>query len=136
MDDALKIVTDNNFCIKCHLLGDFAPKGTNSAKAPQLGDVYHRLRPDYVLDWIANPKRILPYTGMPVNIPVGQAGQPGAVQGRQHPTARRGGRLAAELRPVHGKPIVDQATHQAAGSRQDERTGRPGCGAIEEDLQR
>jgi hypothetical protein len=31
--------------------------------------VYRRLRPDYVRRWIANPKRILPYTGMPVNIP-------------------------------------------------------------------
>jgi len=27
------------------------------------------LRPDYVHGWIANPKRFLPYTGMPVNIP-------------------------------------------------------------------
>ncbi len=69
MADAMKIVTDNNFCIKCHLLGDFAPQGYDSAKAPQLGDVYRRLRPEYVLDWVANPKRILPYTGMPVNIP-------------------------------------------------------------------
>lgn len=69
MADALKIVTDNNFCIKCHLLGDFAPTGANSAKAPQLSEVSRRLRPDYVLDWVANPKRILPYTGMPVNIP-------------------------------------------------------------------
>ncbi len=67
--DALKIVTDNNFCIKCHLLGDFTPEGLDSAKAPQLSDVYRRIRPEFALDWIANPKRILPYTGMPVNIP-------------------------------------------------------------------
>jgi cytochrome c2 len=69
MNDAMKIVTDNNFCIKCHLLGDFSPQGFDSAKAPQLSNVYKRLRPEYVLDWVANPKRILPYTGMPVNIP-------------------------------------------------------------------
>jgi hypothetical protein len=31
--------------------------------------VHERLRPGYVHDWIANPKRFLPYTGMPVNIP-------------------------------------------------------------------
>jgi hypothetical protein len=31
--------------------------------------VHERLRPDYVHNWIANPKRFLPYTGMPVNIP-------------------------------------------------------------------
>ncbi len=68
----MNIVTDNNFCIKCHLLGDFAPKGYDSAKAPQLGNVYRRLRPEFTTDWIANPKRILPYTGMPVNIPPGK----------------------------------------------------------------
>jgi hypothetical protein len=27
------------------------------------------LRPDYVRHWVGNPQRILPYTGMPVNIP-------------------------------------------------------------------
>ena len=31
--------------------------------------MHERLRPDYVHNWIANPKRFLPYTGMPVNIP-------------------------------------------------------------------
>jgi cytochrome c2 len=72
MRDALKIVTDNNFCIKCHLLGDFDPAGSVRAKAPQLSDVYQRLRPEWTLDWIANPKRIMPYTGMPVNVPYGK----------------------------------------------------------------
>lgn len=68
-DDAMKIVVDNNYCIKCHLVGDFMPKGSNRAKAPNLADVHRRLRPEYVRHWIANPKTILPYTSMPVNIP-------------------------------------------------------------------
>jgi hypothetical protein len=34
--------------------------------------VYQRLRPDFTLRWIANPKRLLPYTGMPVNFPHNQ----------------------------------------------------------------
>lgn len=67
--DAMKIVTDNNYCVKCHLVGDFAPKGADRAKAPNLAVVYNRLRPDYVRDWIANPKTLLPYTSMPVNVP-------------------------------------------------------------------
>jgi hypothetical protein len=67
--DALKVVVDGNYCVKCHLLGDYNPPGSERAKAPQLDRVYKRMRPDYVLDWIANPKRLLPYTGMPVNIP-------------------------------------------------------------------
>jgi hypothetical protein len=67
--DALNIVTDNNYCVKCHLVGDYSAGGDPKALAPQLERVHERLRPDYVHAWIANPKRILPYTGMPVNIP-------------------------------------------------------------------
>jgi len=67
--DAMKIVTDKNYCIKCHLVGDFVPAGEDIAKAPNLADVYRRLRPDYLRNWIANPKSVLPYTSMPVNIP-------------------------------------------------------------------
>ena len=66
---ALKIITNNNYCVKCHLVGDYAPPGNPKALAPQLETVHERLRPDYVHNWIANPKRFLPYTGMPVNIP-------------------------------------------------------------------
>jgi hypothetical protein len=69
LGDALKIVTDNNYCVKCHPIGDFEPAGSARAKGPHLDQVYKRLRPDFALRWIANPKRILPYTGMPVNIP-------------------------------------------------------------------
>lgn len=66
LDGAMKIVT--NICVKCHIVSDFVPSGSNRAKAPNLADVYRRLRPEYTRDWIANPKTILPYTAMPVNI--------------------------------------------------------------------
>ena len=72
LDGALKIVTNNNYCVKCHLVGDYTPQGSVKALAPQLQQVHERLRPDYVHGWIANPKRFLPYTGMPVNIPYNQ----------------------------------------------------------------
>jgi cytochrome c551/c552 len=72
LDGALKIVTNNNYCVKCHLVGDYTPPGSVKALAPQLQRVHERLRPDYVHGWIANPKRFLPYTGMPVNIPYNQ----------------------------------------------------------------
>ncbi len=82
--DALKIVTDNNYCVKCHLVGDFTPSGSVRTMGPQLDRVNERLRPDYVERWVGNPKRILPYTGMPVNIspgqPVSQALFPGDSQ--------------------------------------------------------
>jgi hypothetical protein len=69
LDDAMKIVVNGNFCVKCHMVGDYTPPGSKRAMAPNLAEVYRRLRPDYVRDWIANPKMILPYTSMPVNIP-------------------------------------------------------------------
>jgi hypothetical protein len=68
-NDAMKVVTNNNYCVKCHLVGDFEPKGADQAKAPDLSVVYRRLRPDFMRKWIANPKSILPYTSMPTNIP-------------------------------------------------------------------
>jgi cytochrome c2 len=68
-DAAMKIVVDNNYCVKCHQVADFIPQGGPRARAPNLADVYRRLRPEYVRHWIANPKMILPYTSMPVNIP-------------------------------------------------------------------
>jgi hypothetical protein len=55
--------------VKCHIVNDFEPKGSDRAKAPNLAKVYERLRPDYVRKWIANPKQLLPFTSMPQNIP-------------------------------------------------------------------
>jgi cytochrome c551/c552 len=68
-EDSLKIVTDGSYCVKCHLIGDFTPQGSDKAKAPRLDLVQNRLRPDFMKQWIANPKLLLPYTSMPVNIP-------------------------------------------------------------------
>ncbi len=68
-EDALKIITGNEYCVKCHKVGDFTPAGSPAALAPNLDRVYQRLRPDFVQKWIGNPKRLLPYTGMPVNFP-------------------------------------------------------------------
>jgi hypothetical protein len=69
LGDALKVIADNNYCVKCHLVGDYNPPGSERVKGPQLARVYSRLRPEFLRDWIANPKRLLPYTAMPVNIP-------------------------------------------------------------------
>jgi hypothetical protein len=65
----MKIVVNNNYCVKCHVVGDFAPVGSDQAKGPNLARVYQRLRPDYVRRWIAKPTAFLPYTSMPENIP-------------------------------------------------------------------
>lgn len=68
-EDAMKIVTDGNYCVKCHSVGDYQAIGAIKTLGPNLSEVYRRIRPEYVRKWIGNPVRILPYTGMPVNIP-------------------------------------------------------------------
>jgi hypothetical protein len=67
-EDALNIVVDGNYCVKCHNVADFQAPGRDRAKAPNLSDVYRRLKPDFVRRWIAQPNMILPYTSMPVNV--------------------------------------------------------------------
>ncbi len=68
LDAAMKIVTNANYCVKCHLVGDFMPDGNVRALAPNLAYSQSRLRPDYMKRWIANPLKVLPYTPMPVNV--------------------------------------------------------------------
>jgi cytochrome c551/c552 len=67
--DVMKIIVNKNYCVQCHKVGDFTPEGSLRAMAPDLADVYRRLRPEYMRNWIANPQMILPYTPMPVNVP-------------------------------------------------------------------
>ncbi len=70
LDGALRVLTDNNYCVKCHKVGDFTPPGTPVTLAPQLDRVAQRLRPEFLLKWLAQPNTMLPYTGMPVNFPI------------------------------------------------------------------
>ena len=76
LDEAMNIVVNGNYCVKCHGVEDFYPEGDVMTFGPNLADVHRRLRPEYLRAWVANPKRILPYTGMPVNIPY-KPGAPG-----------------------------------------------------------
>ena len=68
---AMRILTDRKtFCAKCHAIGDFTPGGeVQTSLAPNLEGVGRRLRPEYLRQWLANPKSVLPYTAMPVNFP-------------------------------------------------------------------
>ncbi len=85
LDAAMRLLIDRTtFCAKCHRIGDYSPgEEVRTTLAPDLQEVGERLRPEYVFRWLAHPKRILPYTGMPVNFPpdgdpVGQDLLPGA----------------------------------------------------------
>ena len=68
LSSAMSIVTHKDYCVQCHYVGDYAPTNNVRALAPDLSKVQFRLRPDYIKKWIANPKTILPYTAMPVNV--------------------------------------------------------------------
>jgi hypothetical protein len=70
-DDAMRLLTDRTtFCAKCHLIGDYTPGDqVRTSLAPNLEQVSRRLRAESLRQWLANPKSVLPYTGMPVNFP-------------------------------------------------------------------
>lgn len=81
---AFRLVVDRRtFCGKCHPVGDQSPgELSTSAIGPRLDGVAGRLRGEYLRRWLAEPRRILPYTTMPANFPpsgprVGQELLPG-----------------------------------------------------------
>ncbi|QDU63101.1 Cytochrome c [Planctomycetes bacterium Pan216] len=67
--DAYKLITHKDLCIKCHPVGGIKPSGKPEELGPALVRAPERLRPDWMIRWISNPKRLVPYTGMPVNFP-------------------------------------------------------------------
>ncbi len=67
-DAAMTMITNKDGCVACHRVGDYEKPGSDRAKAPDLSQVYKRLRPGYMRRWIARPVQLLPYTAMPENI--------------------------------------------------------------------
>lgn len=67
LDDAWKLITNKELCIKCHPVGGISPQGKPEELGPELARAPERLRPEWMLRWIANPVRLLPYTQMPQN---------------------------------------------------------------------
>jgi cbb3-type cytochrome oxidase cytochrome c subunit len=56
-------------CIQCHAIGQFKPTGGDQVvNGPDLKQVATRFRPEFLEKWIANPKRLVPYTAMPQNV--------------------------------------------------------------------
>ncbi len=67
--DAMKFVTNNTYCVSCHIVGDFAPTSSVRGQGPDLAIVHKRMRPEYLRQWLAKPKSFLRYTGMPDVVP-------------------------------------------------------------------
>jgi cbb3-type cytochrome oxidase cytochrome c subunit len=56
-------------CIQCHAIGQYKPTGGEQVvNGPDLRQVSTRFRPGFLETWIANPKRLMPYTAMPQNV--------------------------------------------------------------------
>jgi hypothetical protein len=56
-------------CRDCHAIGQFKPSGGEQVvNGPDLRQVASRFRPEYLEAWLANPRRLLPYTAMPQNV--------------------------------------------------------------------
>ena len=56
-------------CIQCHAIGQYKPTGGEQVvNGPDLRQVASRFRPGFLEMWIANPKRLVPYTAMPQNV--------------------------------------------------------------------
>jgi cytochrome c2 len=60
-------------CQSCHPTSNAIPPGkTPDDLAPNLQLAHERLRPDWVLQWIADPQKIFPGTRMPAFFAAGQ----------------------------------------------------------------
>ncbi len=59
----------DGLCVKCHQFGgmEYSSTDPKDKRGPNLDRVQARLRPDWTLLWIFNPKWITPYTAMPQN---------------------------------------------------------------------
>ena len=75
-------------CVKCHAVGGAAPAGRPDdptvARGPNLSRVHERLRPEWVSNWVFNPKWITPYTPMPAPFPKNQTQYPRLFNGKGH----------------------------------------------------
>jgi len=70
LDDAWSVMAHQGSpCLQCHAIGASRPEGGEDAiNGPDLRGVAERFRPDYLELWLANPRRLLPYTAMPQNV--------------------------------------------------------------------
>ena len=56
-------------CLQCHAIGQFKPERRRGGRErARPAGVASRFQPGYLEAWIANPRRMLPYTAMPQNI--------------------------------------------------------------------
>ena len=70
-------------CTTCHIQGDQFPPGTPDRWAPNFALAAQRLRPDWIIDWLADPQSLMPGTRMPAFYPLGAPDVLGGDTGHQ-----------------------------------------------------
>ncbi len=118
-------------CVQCHSIGQYKPTGGPTVvNGPDLRQVSGRFRPEYLVEWLARPNRLIPYTAMPQNIPPrGQPapGVPKSMEGQpwvqvkamrdtllNYVTAVEG-QLAGAAKPGETKPAASTAPKASGG---------------------
>ena len=70
LTDAYRLTVNNNICLVCHEVGAW---GKQPPMGPRLDNINERMRPDWILRWVASPERLLVYPvgnePMPKNFP-------------------------------------------------------------------
>ena len=75
LDAALTMFSPQYFnCTTCHIQGDQFPPGTPDRWAPNFALAADRLRPAWIIDWLADPQALMPGTRMPAFYPLGAPG--------------------------------------------------------------
>ncbi|GAB4152277.1 MAG: hypothetical protein Tsb009_28090 [Planctomycetaceae bacterium] len=86
LSQSWKLLNDKNLCLVCHSVGGLAAQQAEGKKdairGPNLEYAADRLRPDWTLLWLADPRWITPYTQMPVNFDLGKANPQEPFKGR------------------------------------------------------
>jgi mono/diheme cytochrome c family protein len=89
-----KSLFDDLQCMKCHPAGNVVVRpgeGSTQDLAPNLTRARGRLKPEWIVDWMADPNKIQPGTRMPTFWPDGQSPMPDILDGdaRRQMTAIR-----------------------------------------------
>ncbi len=71
LSDGWKIMAkEGSACLSCHAIGANVPGGgAGQVNGPNLRQVSDRFRSAYLLEWLARPQRLVPYSVMPQNVP-------------------------------------------------------------------
>ena len=63
---AAKLFSEDYFgCTQCHVVGSKLPTGSQDSWAPNLALAKTRLQPEWLIEWIKNPSKLMPGTKMP-----------------------------------------------------------------------